>query len=184
MIFIVIILGLLAGILVHIYNDNQVSKAQVAQAIKLNEIASKRTNIVATVSPKEKSSPDAKIIFETYYNKCGHSNTETKTVDSSEVNKEEDYFTDKYKEWTLKSFSTKEIKFYKEVNEMCDKHYVIHDNEGIIAIYTLDADGNETLKKNTEISTKYLPEEDLQLLKNGIKAFGDKELEEKLSDFE
>ncbi len=170
--------------MVHIYNDNKVSKAQVEQATKFNEINNKKTNIVATVSTKEKSSPDAKIIFETYYNKCGHSNTETKKIDSSEVNKAQDYFENKYKEWKIKSFSAKEIRFYKEVNEICDKHYIIHENGGIVAIYTLDADGNETLKKNTEISTKYLPEEDLELLKNGIKAFGDKELEEKLSDFE
>ena len=64
------------------------------------------------------------------------------------------------------------------------KHYVLHDSNGYIAIYTIDGNGKENLKENTGISTKYLPNEDITLLEKGVKANGDNELAEKLSDFE
>ena len=48
----------------------------------------------------------------------------------------------------------------------------------------MDSDGNENLKKVTDIITTYLPEEDIELLKKGIKVNGDIELAKTISDFE
>ena len=48
----------------------------------------------------------------------------------------------------------------------------------------MDSNGNMELKETTDIETKYLPEEDVELLKKGIKAHGDNELLERLSDYE
>lgn len=38
-------------------------------------------------------------------------------------------------------------------------------NDGVIAIYNVDSNGNMELKETTDIETKYLPEEDVELLK-------------------
>ena len=73
---------------------------------------------------------------------------------------------------------------YKEENKMCDNHYIVKDNEGKIAIYKIDENDNETLIEDTEISTKYLPQEDLELLKKGIRANNNNKLQEILSDYE
>ena len=47
--------------------------------------------------------------------------------------------------------------------------------------YDLD---KEILKKDTEISTKYLPETDVELLNNGVKIIGKTKLIEFLEDYE
>ena len=53
-----------------------------------------------------------------------------------------------------------------------------------MVVYSIDQDGNETVKNETEILTKYLPEEDIKLLRKGIMANNQTELEEILSDYE
>ena len=51
-------------------------------------------------------------------------------------------------------------------------------------VYSVDEDGNKTLKEETDIPVQYLPEEDVELLKKGITAYGQNELAKKLEDFE
>lgn len=181
--FLVIVIGIITGILVHIYNDDKVEKAQINQTDKLDKLENK-TQVVETVSTKVKASPNAVVTYETYYKKCGHLIVEKKAIEAQEVNETEDYFKDKYSDWTIKKFETNEIELYKEVDDICNKHYVLREQNGYIAIYTLDGNGQEKLKENTDISTQYLPKDDIELLKKGVKANGDSELAEKLSDFE
>ena len=107
-----------------------------------------------------------------------------KKIPSGDVNQNEEYFSKSYPDWKIKSFSSEKVEFYKEKNDMCDYHYIIKENDGVIAIYNVDSNGNMELKETTDIETKYLPEEDVELLKKGIKAHGDNELLEKLSDYE
>lgn len=188
-IFAAIILGITVGIIVHIYNDNTLEQAtlkevKIAEDYKSSEEKDKNKNVIQAGTTKEKSSPNSDIIFETYYNKCGHTEIKKETISIQDVNKEEDYFIDKYAEWTLKSFTSDEVNLYKEVNDMCKKHYVIRENNGYIAIYTIDAEDVETLKEVTDTLVKYLPQDDMELLKKGIRANGDSELAQKLSDFE
>lgn len=67
---------------------------------------------------------------------------------------------------------------------MCENHYVIKEKEGKIAIYNVNENGKETFKTDTEILTKYLPDEDVELLKKGIKASSEAQLNQILSDYE
>lgn len=53
-----------------------------------------------------------------------------------------------------------------------------------MGIYTLNEDGQLTLKKDTEILTMYLPETDIAKIKQGVEIIGDMELNSFLSDFE
>jgi len=186
-IFAAIILGVTMGIIIHVANDNKLEEAtlkevKIAEDYKNSE--DKNKNVIQAGSAKEKSSPNSSIIFETYYNKCGHTEVKKETISMQDVNKEEDYFVEQYPEWTLKNFKSDEITLYKEVNDMCKKHYVIREKDGYIAIYTVDGEDKETLKEVTDTLVKYLPQEDLELLKRGIRANGDRELSQKLGDFE
>ena len=67
---------------------------------------------------------------------------------------------------------------------MCSEHYIVKENNGHISIYNIDENNAEHFVKNTEILTKYLPEEDQESLKNGIKIIGKKDLSIFLEDFE
>lgn len=182
-IFASIITGITIGMIAHIYSDNTLEKASLREIEKVNELI-KQENVIATANNKEKSSPNCEIIFETHYNECGHTEIEHKVIESNDVNKDEEYFKNKYNEWKVKSFKPDEINLYKEINGICKKHYIIKEKDGYIAVYTIDLGGNQELKEVTDIYTKYLPEEDIKLLEKGIMANGDNELREKLGDFE
>ena len=45
-------------------------------------------------------------------------------------------------------------------------------------------DGKEIFKNDTEMLTKYLPDEDVELLKKGIKANSEAQLNQLLSDYD
>lgn len=178
-----IILGITAGIIVHLYSDEQVEHATIENIKEINRNLENQI-VVQTVSIDEKTSPNAKLSFETYYSRCGHSKVEKKRINSEDVNKTEKELEEVFSEWKIKKFTPDEITFYKELNSMCDDHYLIKSNDGYIAVYSIDDKGKQELKEQTEIATQYLPEEDIELLEKGIKANSSTELEQILTDYE
>lgn len=66
----------------------------------------------------------------------------------------------------------------------CDEHYIVKESNGFISIYTVDKEGIQKLKEDTEISTMYLPEQDLENLKVGISIVGKMNLYSFLEDYE
>lgn len=183
LIFSTVILAITAGIIVHLLGDTQVEEATIKDIKEINR-SQENQIVVQTVSTDDKTSPNAELSFETYYSRCGHSNIEKKSISTADVNKTEKEIEEAYPEWKIKKFTPEKISFYKEINSMCDNHYLIKSKNGYIAIYSIDDRGKEELKEETEIMTQYLPEEDIELLSKGIKANSDKELKEVLADYE
>lgn len=179
-----IILGISAGILVHIYSDMKLENSNLEHLARFNEIREENKTLIANANDEVKTTPNTEIVFEVYYNKCGHTSVKKVFVDKEDVNKNEEQIAEKYKDWKIRSFSKDMIELYKEEDKMCDNHYIVKDNEGKISIYRIDENDNETLIEDTEISTKYLPQEDLELLKKGIRANNNNKLQEILSDYE
>lgn len=124
------------------------------------------------------------VTYETYYSKCGHNEIEKKKIETEDINKTEKQLKEKYDNYKITKFSNEEVKLYIEKNQICENHYVIKEKEGKIAIYSVNDEGKETFKSETEILTKYLPEEDIELLKKGIKANSEAQLNQILSDYE
>lgn len=178
-----IVLGITTGIIVHIFSDEKVENS-TAQSVKEINRTLENQIVVKTVALDEKTSPNAKVTFEIYYNRCGHNVIEKRLIDPEDVNKTQNEIEKKYADWKIKTFSENEIYFYKEVNSMCDEHYLIKSNNGFIEIYSINDNGKQELKKKTDISTQYLPEEDVKLLQQGIKANSSAELEQIISDYE
>ena len=165
------IMGVAMGIVVHIYENSKSEKAILKDAQILNSLNQNEASL-STVANVEKTSPNATIIFETYYKKCGHT-----IISKQEIQ-------NKYNQYEVKEFSSNEIKLYKQVDKICDSHYVVKQKDGVIAVFSKNDDGTETLKSQTDVSTKYLPKEDVDLLENGIEANSNEELEQILSDYE
>ncbi len=65
-----------------------------------------------------------------------------------------------------------------------NKHYILKSENEIIKIYYINENGEEVLYRVTDISTKYLGEEDVNELKNGIEVIGAQNLNQLLEDFE
>ena len=65
-----------------------------------------------------------------------------------------------------------------------NKQYILRENDGFINVYYINEKGEEILYRVTDISTKYLGEEDVKELQEGINVVGIQELNQLLEDFE
>ena len=183
-IFVAIISGISFGILVHLYNDANLEKATLEEVENANKLKERTENIIQATTNKTKTTPNTEVIYEVFYSQCNHIETKNEEIKREDVNQDREYFEDKYKDWQIRSFSEDKIELYKTEDKICDKHYIIKEKDGCIAIYTLDSAGNQNLKEVTDIQVQYLPEEDINLLKKGIGVIGDVELAKRIEDYE
>ncbi len=214
-IIVVIILGITAGIIVHVYGDERTERATLKQANELarmkeadlndktnenNKNNKYNTNnknnndenndndensiIIKTSSGEEKTTPNTLIIFESYYSKCGHNKIRSEKIANEYVNKTKEEMQKIYSDWEIRSFSSDRIELFKNENSLCGNHYIVREENGYVTVYNINKDGQEVLSDKTDISTKYLPKDDNDLLKNGIKANSTSQLEQILADFE
>ena len=189
MIIIVVLLALGGSIGIYIYNlkntsnKNSVKAKELAEKLK-KTLVEEEQNTVSTSSKNIKISHNSIVVKNTLYKICNHEIRQTEVIPVELVNKEEKDIQQYYKDWEIKKYSPTEVVLYREKDEYCDKHYVLRENNGVIAIYKIDDNNKETLRENTQIQTKYLPEIDLIKLKSGIYAIGEEELNSILEDFE
>ena len=189
MIIIVVLLALGGSIGIYIYNlkntsnKNSVKAKELADELK-KTLVEEEQNTVSTSSKNIKISHNSIVVKNTLYKICNHEIRQTEAIPVEFVNKEEKDIQQYYKDWEIKKYSPTEVVLYREKDEYCDKHYVLRENNGVIAIYKIDDNNKETLRENTQIQTKYLPEIDLIKLKSGIYAIGEEELNSILEDFE
>lgn len=183
-----IILGFLTGI--YLYKINQVETKKLAEVNQeeinyiLNNDDGELLNTVKTNTEEEKVSPNCNLILKVYYNKCEHLIEKRQLIEDTVVNMTEQELREKFNEWEIQKFTPTEIVLYKEVNEFCDEHFLLKEENGYITIYELDENENAKFLQTTEISTEYLAEEDLEQIRNGIKVYTEKELNKTLEDFE
>lgn len=130
-----------------------------------------------------KISPNAVLLIEKCYNQCGHTTKEYVEA-TNLVNKTKEEVQEIYSDWEIKHFSEKDINIIKAFEGICNEHYVVKEKDGNIAIYYLDSNEEKNLLEITEISTEYLPKEDLELLKIGVRVNGKEELNAMLEDYE
>lgn len=211
-IIVVIILGITAGIIVHVYGDEKIERGTLEQVNELtkmkeasengnslkissnakygeksitNEIKNNNENYAIDASSSDvKTTPNTILIFESYYSKCGHSQIRSEKIKSEYVNKNQEDIQKIYSDWKIKFFSSEKIELYRDENSICDNHFVVRDMDGYVTVYNINKDGQEIIRDKTDISTKYLPKDDTDLLQNGIKANSMSELEQILADFE
>lgn len=188
MIVVGIILGFLTGI--YLYRISQIDNNKVAsENSKENSIIDKLSNAnisnsVETNNEEEKVSPNCELILKIYYNKCEHLIEKKQNIEEAEVNMTEQELRERFSDWEIQRFTANEIVLYKELDEFCDEHYLLKENNGYIAIYKLDENDNASLLETTDISTQYLAEQDLKDIQSGIKIFTKKELNKTIEDFE
>lgn len=191
LILIGIILGFLTGL--YLYKINQINIDNLKQDIAIiddecTEIAELEENgkldLIRTNSEEEKVSPNCVLTLKVYYNNCGHLIEKRENIRETEVNLTEEELKNKFQEWEVQKFTSAEIVLYKEVNEFCNQHFLLKEEDGYIAIYKLKQDNSTEFFRMTEIPIEYLAEEDLDKIKSGIKVYTEKELNKTLEDFE
>ena len=156
------------------------------ECIEEYQVAEEDDGITEVSSSEEKISSNSALILKKYYKECGHTINEYAEMLPELVNMTEDEIGDKFKDWELIGFSTREVTLLKEFEGACGEHFSLKEEEGKIVIYKILADGTKQIYEKTQISTEFLPETDLLQMKSeqGIQVYGKEELNKVLEDFE
>ena len=152
----------------------------------LNEVnySVKNDITVNTATNEEKISPNATLILKRKYKECGHIIKEYKRITDRLVNLTEEELAKKEKEWEVEKFSNMEVVLIKEVEGVCNEHYILRESKGVIAVYKIVEDSKEELEELTGISIEYLTENDRMEIAQGIEVYGREELNSVLENYE
>ncbi len=182
MVILLFALGVMMGI--YFYGSDNTEDTNLLNVQLAEESMSGNNVTVSTSLTEEKVSPNCTIVEKQYFTGCDHLIKDIKEIPEDWINMTEEEIIEKYPDWTLESFTNNQIIVSQEKEGYCGEHYVIRTHDDVIGIYTLDENGKETLKEDTDIPTMYLTEEDLEILNKGIQAIGENQLHQVLEDYE
>lgn len=184
---IIIIIAIFVGNMLFKSNDNTNTENQVQNNIKeQNEVEENIfTNDISVSSiEQEKISPNAVLILKKHYEECNHTIKEYAKMPEEYVNLNQEELAKKQENWQIEEFSKDEVTLIKDVTSVCNEHYVLREKDGIIAVYQIHEDNTETLKEETGIAVEYLTDIDKLRLEEGIRIYGEEELNSTLEDYE
>lgn len=149
-------------------------------------VAQYEEDVQEVSSSDDKISSNSALVLKKYYKACGHTINEYVEMLPELVNMTQDEVEDKFIEWELIGFNSREITLFKEVEGTCGEHFRLKEEEGKVIIYKVLEDESEQIYEKTEIITEFLPETDLLQIQSekGIEVFGKEELNKVLEDFE
>lgn len=174
----------------YIYDSNNEDKNTVKSENTSNSIVNQvdysvRNDItINTDSEEEKVSPNATLILKKHYKECDHTIKEYAEIPEEFVNLTKSEIEKEYPEWEVEKFTPLDIILIKEEDGFCNEHFILREEQGVITVYKIDKQGEESLYDTTGISVEYLTESDKLELKNGIKVYGKEELNSMLENYE
>lgn len=186
-IVVIIIIAIFVGNMLFKNKDNTNTENQIQNNIsKENEIEENIfTNDISVSSiEQEKISPNAVLILKKHYEECDHTIKEYAKIPEEYVNLNQEELAKKQEDWQIEQFSKDEVTLIKNINSVCNEHYVLREKDGIIAVYQIHEDNTETLKEETGIAVEYLTDIDKLRLEEGIRIYGEEELNSTLEDYE
>lgn len=173
-----IISGFLINSVINFFkNDNESENFAILAEEEKKETVKTGANDVTV-------SPNAEVILTQKYKKCGHTVSTKEIAPREIVNLDEEKVKDYYKGWNIDTFSASEIRLSRINEGICGEHYILRESDGYISISCKNDSGEYIFKGLTDISVQYLPEEDLDKLRNGIEVVGREALNKFLEDFE
>lgn len=141
-------------------------------------------NVVETLYADEKVSYNASFAIKKYYEGCGHFKFNYAELPKEIINLSKDELRKLYSDWNIEKFSSNEIVLSKDIDTMCDEHFVLKLGKDNIEIYKSLENGKQKLYKSTNISRDYLTNVDIEKLEEGIYVYGISNLNSAIEDFE
>lgn len=169
------------------YEIRKISQTPVTdECTEEYQIAQQENDAQEVNSSEDKISSNSALILKKYYKECGHTINEYAEMLPELVNMTEEEVSDKFHEWELISFNTREVTLFKEFEGTCGEHYSLREGDGNVIVYKVLPDGTEQVYEKTGIGTEFLPETDLIEMRseNGIQVYSNEELNKVLEDFE
>ncbi len=124
----------------------------------------------------EKITPSTKMVYEYLYKEDNITETVEDVPPYFLVDLTRNDLEANFKDWQVKSFSSREVVLQKALEGESIQHYIIGEYEGYIGVfYEKDINGNN-IKEITDIPLDSLHKEEQEKIKKGIKITGKKEL--------
>ena len=156
--------------------------------VRANNIVNNKIDTNTTVQTSNKEInilPSTKLGFKKLYKACNHTSFEFVELPSELINKNEEEVKKMYEDWNVEEFYENKVILHKEVEGICDEHFLITLGEQFIEIYKFtDKNNSKVLYTTTDISREYLTEQDILKLEKGITLYGKDQLNSALEDFE
>lgn len=180
---------LLSKIWTFVNNSNENELGETAQAENLVVINNTRgktkdTIVMQTASLEEKILPTTKLHLEKKFEDCKHTIDSEVELPTEMINLTQEELAKKYPDWTIKNFSEDEVVLYKLADGLCNEHFLIIDENGVVMVYRLDENYDKILYEKTDIYTEFLPTQDVNRLKEGIYVYTVSDLNSELENLE
>lgn len=163
------------------------NKEDVAVEFINNNQTIENQTVVETIGQEEKIAYNTEFALKKYYDECGHFTFQYAELPKEIINLNKDELKNLYKEWEVEEFSSDLVILSKEIDSVCNEHFVIKlDDEynSNVVIFRVGNGGSLSLYKETDISKEYLTSEDVNMLEEGILVYGTGKLNSTLEDFE
>ena len=95
------------------------------------QIANEEEEITEVSSSDDKISSNSALVLKKYYKECGHTINEYAEMLPELVNLTEDELVDKFQDWELIGFSSREITLLKEFEGTCGEHFSLKEENGV-----------------------------------------------------
>ncbi|OLS01663.1 BofC C-terminal domain-containing protein [Tissierella creatinophila] len=150
--------------------------------------AKKTDKDIAIIKEEEKITPNTIVEERVLYKECGDLIINNKTPSTTIINMtKEEYDNHLMKESSflrIISFSSNKIVLWGEKDFMCDKHFIIGEEDGKIAIFKIGPQGERVLDKIFEdYPVEMLMELDQEKIEKGIRIDSEEELSDVLENF-
>jgi hypothetical protein len=172
------------GNTIQFVNEENKNVIEATDSKMSNTNISINNEIIQTDSEDEKVSPNSEFALKKLYTECRHFKFEYATLPNEIVNLTKTELEQYYDDWEVDEFSNKRVVLVKEIDSLCDEHFIIKLGNEFIEIYHLKGDGSLELYEKTDISKEYLTQNDIKTLENGYYVFGEGKLNSALEDFE
>lgn len=187
----IIILSIIVGILIvrldkgkdEYQSETYISKEKVTDECT-EEGKELSENDITASSTELKLSPNAELVIEKHFIGCGHIVNEYAQILPEMVNKNQEEIEQMYNNFKVQSFDKNKLVIEKDEQGFCGEHYILREKNGVIIVNSINENNEETLYEKTSISTQYLTQTDLINLKEGIRIYGNENLNSMLEDYE
>lgn len=181
----IIIASIVTTFAIIIYNLKSVQNISSANETIENFQTTSPYTTVPTSYDEVKLSPNAILTFLKHYDGCGHTLKEKENISAEMANITRNEFSKLYSDWKIKNFSNTDVELYKDFSGNCGEHFVVKSSsDGFVEIYRIKDDGTYELHETTEISIKYLSNDDRKELENGVILYGKENLNSYIENFE
>ncbi len=137
-------------------------------------------NVSTTVN---RVTPSTEFIFRYHYTEDDNLVEKKEKPSYYEINMTEEDLKEKYKSWSIVSFSQEQVVFEQKVENKAPDYYVIGEKDGYIAIYYENPELGLRLREIVQRPINSLPVDEQNKIKEGIIIYGEENLIKVLEDY-